>query len=88
MKSRVNPQVKLNVIRRDNFKCIYCGTGGSQKNFLTVDHVLPLSKGGTNVQTNIACCCRECNAKKNSMLLTNFIKKYKIKINKKIDSYL
>ena len=88
MGNRVNPQVKLTVIRRDGFKCIYCKTIGTQKNYLTVDHIFPLSKGGTNRQKNIACSCRECNQKKKNMLLTDFIKKYGIEINREIASFL
>ncbi len=66
----VNPQVKLKVIRKYDFKCIYCKTEGSNNNYLTVDHVFPKGHGGTNAQNNLACCCRDCNRKKKDMLLT------------------
>jgi len=52
---------KKNILRRDDFTCQYCGTGGK---FLTVDHVLPKSKGGKSVWTNVVVACKPCNLKK------------------------
>jgi CRISPR/Cas system Type II protein with McrA/HNH and RuvC-like nuclease domain len=46
--------------KRDGHKCSYCG---SPKN-LTIDHVIPKSKGGTNRWTNLITCCGSCNRKK------------------------
>jgi len=51
---------KQNVYRRDGFKCVYCGSGAN----LTLDHVLPRSRGGDNSWENLVTCCRKCNAKK------------------------
>ncbi len=73
--SKINAHVKLNVIRKYDFKCIYCGHEGSQRNPLNIDHVFPLALGGTNDQDNLACSCKKCNTKKQQMLLTDFIKK-------------
>ena len=43
--------------RRDNYECVYCG---SKKN-LTIDHILPKSKGGQNTWINLITCCSPCN---------------------------
>lgn len=48
------------IYRRDGHQCVYCG---SNKN-LTIDHVFPKSRGGTNDWTNLATCCIKCNLKK------------------------
>lgn len=48
------------VFKRDNHQCVYCGS----KRNLTIDHVLPKSKGGTNTWTNLVTCCSPCNRKK------------------------
>lgn len=56
-------KVKLNrhsVYRRDNHKCIYCGS----PNNLTLDHVLPKSRGGKNTWKNLVACCFNCNTEK------------------------
>lgn len=47
--------------QRWNYKCAYCD---SEKN-LTIDHIIPQSKGGTNFTTNVLCCCHSCNQSKN-----------------------
>lgn len=43
-----------------NNKCAYCG---SEEN-LTLDHITPKAKGGTDRITNLVCACRECNSDK------------------------
>lgn len=48
------------IYKRDNNQCAYCG---SAKN-LTIDHVLPKSRGGKNEWTNLVTCCHKCNFKK------------------------
>lgn len=51
---------RFNIYRRDEYKCLYCGS----KEALTLDHVLPKSKGGPNSWTNLATCCMRCNVVK------------------------
>ena len=48
------------IYKRDGFECVYCG---SSKN-LTLDHVIPRSRGGTNEWTNLVTSCFKCNSKK------------------------
>ena len=48
------------IYRRDNNKCVYCG---STKD-LTLDHIIPKSKGGLNNWTNLVTSCFKCNSKK------------------------
>lgn len=50
-----------NLLRRDNHQCQYCGT---HKGPLTVDHVLPRTRGGDDVWENLVCACVKCNNKK------------------------
>ena len=52
-------------MRRDGYTCVYCG---SKKN-LTIDHILPKSKGGGNTWSNLVTCCSPCNLKKGDKLL-------------------
>lgn len=51
---------RQNIFRRDDHKCVYCG---EHKN-LTLDHVIPKSKGGKNTWINLVACCGNCNVKK------------------------
>ena len=52
---------RKNVFRRDDHACQYCGFKSSD---LTLDHVLPRSRGGATAWENVVACCRRCNAKK------------------------
>lgn len=52
---------RKNVFRRDDHTCQYCF---SRSNDLTLDHVLPRSRGGATSWENVVACCHRCNAKK------------------------
>ena len=54
---------RTNVIWRDNNACQYCSKK-MQSSDLTMDHVLPKSRGGENTWTNLVTCCEKCNQKK------------------------
>jgi 5-methylcytosine-specific restriction endonuclease McrA len=52
---------RKNLFRRDDHTCQYCRL---RSNDLTLDHVVPRSKGGPTSWENVVACCRRCNAKK------------------------
>ncbi len=52
---------RKNVLRRDNFRCQYCN---STSNPLTIDHIIPKSRGGMDVWENLITACLKCNNKK------------------------
>ena len=53
------------VLARDDWTCQYCG---SERTGLTVDHVIPRSRGGTSVWENIVASCAPCNRRKGNRL--------------------
>lgn len=57
---KVPPVNRREVLRRDKQTCQYCGS--TQK--LTLDHVIPRSKGGKHSWDNVVTACAACNAKK------------------------
>jgi 5-methylcytosine-specific restriction endonuclease McrA len=59
----------VNLKRKYGNKCWKCGTLETEK-ILTVDHIMPLSKGGTNFIINIQPLCLRCNMKKHAKLPT------------------
>lgn len=68
MRRRRTPRFsKYNVFLRDTFHCQYCSTQFPRSQ-LTLDHVLPLSKGGSTTWENIVTACSPCNAKKGNSL--------------------
>lgn len=52
---------RKNLLRRDAFRCQYCGRGDLP---LTVDHMLPRSRGGEDSWENLITACHRCNTKK------------------------
>lgn len=54
------PLSKKNIMVRDRFTCAYCGT----KHDLTIDHVIPISRGGKQNWENMVTACMTCNQKK------------------------
>ena len=60
---------KTLVKKRDNFECQYCGrTPG--RNALTLDHVIPISRGGETSFENCVAACYKCNNQKNNKMLS------------------
>lgn len=54
---------RISIFRRDDFHCQYCGIEFKRAD-LTVDHIIPRSKGGRSTWLNIVSACRPCNWKK------------------------
>jgi 5-methylcytosine-specific restriction endonuclease McrA len=51
---------------RDGWRCVYCGSSAGR---LTLDHVVPRSRGGDSVWENVVTSCAPCNHKKGNRLL-------------------
>ena len=47
--------------------CYYCGRTVSPKK-LTMDHIVPIARGGKSNKGNVVACCKDCNTQKQSML--------------------
>jgi 5-methylcytosine-specific restriction endonuclease McrA len=62
------PKIQLNrknIMKRDGFRCAYCGSNKD----LTIDHVIPKSKGGKTSWENLVTACNPCNNKKDNLYL-------------------
>ncbi len=55
---------RQNVFKRDNHRCVYCNSPHD----LTLDHVLPRSRGGKTTWSNLVAACKKCNARKGDYL--------------------
>ena len=69
------PVNRLKVFERDGWRCRICGRltprellGALEDNAPELDHVIPLSKGGGHLWSNVQCACRECNSRKGAMM--------------------
>lgn len=56
----ISKEVQREVWRRDEGRCVECGS----KELLEFDHIIPLSKGGSNTTRNIQLLCEKCNRSK------------------------
>jgi len=56
---------KKNILRRDGYTCQYCNRRGER---LTVDHVVPRSRGGETTWINVVAACLRCNLRKGNRL--------------------
>ena len=64
----IPPDVRRQVLARDEYTCRYCGRYGPAVR-LEIDHLKPFSKGGTNDTKNLLTACFECNRAKGARLL-------------------
>ncbi|MBN8564895.1 MAG: HNH endonuclease [Leptolyngbya sp. UWPOB_LEPTO1] len=63
------------VLRRDSHTCQYCGS----TKHLTIDHVIPRSRGGSHSWDNVVTACAGCNSKKGDRFLSELGMKLKTK---------
>jgi 5-methylcytosine-specific restriction endonuclease McrA len=64
MIKRPRPMVRLSkreILRRDDYTCQYCG---QRSPILTLDHVIPRSRGGGHTWENLVTACPSCNHRK------------------------
>lgn len=58
----IPPVSRREVLRRDNHACQYCGSN----RHLTLDHVMPVSRGGQHKWDNVVTACEKCNQRKSN----------------------
>jgi 5-methylcytosine-specific restriction endonuclease McrA len=63
-------QMRQAILKRDDHTCAYCGQPGNQ-----IDHIIPISKGGEDHETNMVVACATCNASKKDKDARTFTEK-------------
>lgn len=66
----ITPELRTKVYIRDGMKCVVCGA----KQRLSLDHILPINKGGGDTEDNLQTMCIDCNWKKGDHYL-NFLQR-------------
>ena len=64
------PCTRKNILLRDENHCQYCADLFREAE-LTIDHVIPRSKGGLSTWNNVVAACKPCNQKKRDFLVEN-----------------
>lgn len=62
----VSRRLRFEILRRDGHTCRYCGSRAPEVQ-LTVDHVVPVTLGGSDEPSNLVAACTSCNAGKSSV---------------------
>ena len=74
------------ILEKTNFKCAHCGKP-LDKYDMTVEHIVPVSKGGTNDEFNITALCTDCNTNKSNWTYSDIGTYYKYIDEKYIKQY-
>lgn len=65
----ISKTIRFAILQRDKFTCKYCGNKATENIKLHVDHVIPVSKGGTDDLNNLVTSCSECNIGKSDKII-------------------
>lgn len=57
----IRPSVRFNILTRDQYRCVCCGSEAKDGVKLEIDHIIPVSKGGSNQPHNLQTLCTTCN---------------------------
>ena len=63
-----NPQERAEIFEKSRNRCCHCGCKLKQDNS-SVEHVIPLDKGGSNDMKNLVGLCRTCNSEKSNLVI-------------------
>jgi hypothetical protein len=66
----ISKSIRFEVFKRDSFTCQYCGHKAPDV-LLVIDHIQPVSKGGTNDILNLITSCKDCNSGKSNKQLND-----------------
>lgn len=65
----ISKALRFAILKRDGFRCRYCGRGAPDVE-LQVDHMLSVAQGGSNEESNLAAACADCNGGKGASSIT------------------
>ena len=68
------PPTRDNIFKRDDYTCVYCGYNDMRA--MTLDHVIPKSKGGEDTWENLVTACRGCNSEKDNLTIEEWGKEH------------
>jgi len=69
----------IKIKRKQGGKCFYCGRREEECGALTMDHVVPLVRGGGHVPENIVAACLSCNASKSDRSVWEFASVFRLR---------
>lgn len=67
-RSKLTESLRYDILRRDGFRCQICGASAKDGVKLHVDHIIPVSKGGETIPSNLRTLCDRCNLGKSDKI--------------------
>lgn len=61
-------ELRKRIMIRDNYTCQMCGKYMPDEVGLHIDHIVPVSKGGKTIESNLQVLCSKCNGRKSNNL--------------------
>jgi CRISPR/Cas system Type II protein with McrA/HNH and RuvC-like nuclease domain len=68
----IRQEKRLAIYLRDGMACMYCGEAIENGIRLSLDHISPYSKGGSNSERNLVTCCIKCNSSRGNRPVKEF----------------
>lgn len=68
----IRNEKRLAIYLRDGLACAYCGATIEDGAILSLDHLTPDSKGGSNSEKNLVTCCKRCNSSRGNRSVRGF----------------
>ncbi len=65
-RQKLSASLRYKILKRDGFKCKLCGRKSEDGVELEVDHIIPVSKGGKTIESNLRTLCKDCNRGKSN----------------------
>jgi 5-methylcytosine-specific restriction endonuclease McrA len=65
----IRPERRNEIYKRDNYTCVWCGANEVP---LTLDHLVPRHRGGTNETKNLVTACLSCNSRRRGIPIRRF----------------
>ena len=67
-RAKMTDSLRYDIFKRDNFRCQICGSSAQDGVKLHVDHIIPVSKGGQTIESNLRTLCDRCNMGKSDKM--------------------
>ena len=67
-RAKMSDSLRYNILKRDDFRCQICGATAQEGAKLHVDHIVPVSRGGKTVASNLRTLCDRCNMGKSNKI--------------------
>ena len=67
-RAKMSNSLRYDILKRDKFRCLLCGTSAEDGAKLHVDHIIPVAKGGKTERSNLRTLCSRCNMGKSDKI--------------------